>query len=472
MGLLGKRLAADSTRRFRRGNWGIESLERRDCPAAAPFPGSTFNAVPTLSVSDVTVTEGDSGTATAKFSVRLSAASSSTVRVSYGTADSTATASGRDYQSTSGTIWFAPNEIVKVVSVSVIGDTTSEPDEYFGLRLSGAVGAMIFDGMGTCTIGNNDPPTVTPPQTTAPKPSPSPSPSPGRGFQITLTFASGVPTSVQTAARAAATRWEQVITGDLPDVPDGTTVVDDIVINVQMGLLGNSSTDGQYGTLANAGPTRLRPGLPGLPWKAECGIDPADGGSSAMVTILTHEFGHALGFPNGRQFQSYISGSTFTGPNAVREYKAFKASATSVPMDNVQGHWDEATFGRELMTPMLNNGTQYLSRITVGAMQDAGYKVDYTKADKGYVPSAFAALTQSASAVGVPFTGVRLLHAFSAASVAHSPAFAAFASLPAFTDWHDGQDARGWQVVQKTRGVATRVAPPATRGAIGPARLA
>ena len=50
---------------------------------------------PTLSINDVTVTEGDSRTTTATFTVTLSAASGQTVTVDYATADGTATAPGR-----------------------------------------------------------------------------------------------------------------------------------------------------------------------------------------------------------------------------------------------------------------------------------------------------------------------------------------------------------------------------------------
>lgn len=434
----------------------MESLERRDCPAAAPFPGGLTNGMVTLSVTDVVVTEGNSGTASANFFVRLSATSSSTVRVSYATADGSAKTTNQDYQSTSGTIIFAPNEVTKIISVQVNGDVSSETNEYFVLRLSGVSGARIFDGVGECTIRNDDSATIVPPQTTAPKPSPSPTPTPnpkpGDGFQITLTFATGVPASVQTAARTAANRWEQVITGDLPDVPDGSNVVDDIVIDVQLGLLGGGpTTDGPSGVLANAGPRQWRAASPGLPWKAACGIDPADSGSTALVTILTHEFGHALGFPNCDLFKSFVVGSSFTGPNALREYRVFNPSATSVPLDSAsKAHWDEAVFGSELMTPYLNSGTTYLSRITVGAMEDSGYKVDYTKADKNYQPLLAGLTSFSVGAINSSTT-VRLGSALHAFTTSPSPAIAAFASLPDSLDYVDGHEPRTVLVASKQR---------------------
>ena len=57
--------------------------------------------VPSLSVSDVAVTEGNSGTANAVFTVTLSAPSYQTITVSYQTVDGTASA-GADYVYTAG----------------------------------------------------------------------------------------------------------------------------------------------------------------------------------------------------------------------------------------------------------------------------------------------------------------------------------------------------------------------------------
>ena len=66
-------------------------------------------APPAVSVGDATVTEGNTGTRTATFTVTLSAVSSQPVTIAYATANSTATA-GSDYQAASGTLTFAPGE--------------------------------------------------------------------------------------------------------------------------------------------------------------------------------------------------------------------------------------------------------------------------------------------------------------------------------------------------------------------------
>ncbi len=116
---------------------------------------TTAPATPSLSIGDVTITEGDSGTANANFTVTLSAPSTSIVTVSYGTADGTATA-GSDYGATSGTLTFAPGETSKTISVPVIGDTAVEPNETFFVNLGAPTNATLADGQGQGTITNDD----------------------------------------------------------------------------------------------------------------------------------------------------------------------------------------------------------------------------------------------------------------------------------------------------------------------------
>jgi len=111
---------------------------------------------PSISIGDVTVTEGNTGTVNASFSVSLSAASSQTISVQYGTADGTATAGG-DYQTKSGTVTFAPGETTKTVSVLVNGDRIGESSESFVVLLSNAVNAFVADTTGVCVIVDNEP---------------------------------------------------------------------------------------------------------------------------------------------------------------------------------------------------------------------------------------------------------------------------------------------------------------------------
>ncbi|HBE20004.1 MAG TPA: hypothetical protein DEG17_06040 [Cyanobacteria bacterium UBA11149] len=111
--------------------------------------------IPSLAVNDVTISEGNSGSKNAVFTVSLSAASGKTVTVNFATANGTATA-GVDYTARSGTLTFNPGETSKTVSVPIIGDTVVEGNETFSVNLSGASNATIADTQGVATISNDD----------------------------------------------------------------------------------------------------------------------------------------------------------------------------------------------------------------------------------------------------------------------------------------------------------------------------
>ncbi|MGH9766058.1 MAG: SBBP repeat-containing protein [Blastocatellia bacterium] len=111
---------------------------------------------PTLSISDVTVTEGNAGTTNAVFTVSLSAASNLGVTVNFATADGTATVADNDYNSTSGTLTFSPLVTTMTISVVIVGDTRVEGGENFFVNLSNPSAATIADGQGVCTIIDDD----------------------------------------------------------------------------------------------------------------------------------------------------------------------------------------------------------------------------------------------------------------------------------------------------------------------------
>ena len=79
-------------------------------------------------VGDTFVAEGNSGTATIEFTIRMSSTSSVDVMVDYETADGTAT-SGEDYVATSGTATIPAGETETTVEVTVNGDEESEEDK-------------------------------------------------------------------------------------------------------------------------------------------------------------------------------------------------------------------------------------------------------------------------------------------------------------------------------------------------------
>ncbi|EDX75702.1 Glycosyl hydrolase family 9 [Coleofasciculus chthonoplastes PCC 7420] len=155
-------LAADGTVSFGFNGSG-DSIEPTGYSLNGESIGGSSSPIPTLSVNDVTVTEGDTGTVAADFVVNLSEASDQPVTVEYSTANGTATA-GSDYTAKSGTLTFAAGETSKIVSVPVIGDTTVESNETFRLNLSNPSNGTIADAQGVGTISNDD--SSTPPANT------------------------------------------------------------------------------------------------------------------------------------------------------------------------------------------------------------------------------------------------------------------------------------------------------------------
>ncbi len=120
------------------------------------------DTLPTLSISDAAVVEGDGGQTHVMFTVTLSAASDEAVSVGYVTSNGTATA-GVDYTAASGVVTFAPGVTSQMVHVMVAGDVAVEGDETFTVSLSNPSGATIADGSAVGTITNDDvAPTPTP----------------------------------------------------------------------------------------------------------------------------------------------------------------------------------------------------------------------------------------------------------------------------------------------------------------------
>lgn len=117
----------------------------------------TAGSTPTISITNVSKTEGNSGNKLFDFSVTLSSASANTVQVKYKTADVSATG-GVDYVAVpvKTTLTFNPGETAKTVNITVNGDTDIESNETFKVKLSDPVNAIIADNTGKGTIRNDD----------------------------------------------------------------------------------------------------------------------------------------------------------------------------------------------------------------------------------------------------------------------------------------------------------------------------
>ena len=110
---------------------------------------------PVINIDDIAITEGNSGSKQAIFTVTLSQVVGSTVAMNYSTSNVTAT-SGSDYISKSGSLSFPSGTTSLPIEIDIIGDTTSEADETFHVNLSTPTNATIADPTGTGTILNDD----------------------------------------------------------------------------------------------------------------------------------------------------------------------------------------------------------------------------------------------------------------------------------------------------------------------------
>lgn len=112
-------------------------------------------AAPSVSIANTKVTEPNSGTIGATFTVSLSEPSPDPVTVRYTTAAGTAKP-GSDFTTTSGTLTFGPRLTSATVTVPVIGDRVHEANETFKVSLSLPTNAGIGAGTATGTIVDND----------------------------------------------------------------------------------------------------------------------------------------------------------------------------------------------------------------------------------------------------------------------------------------------------------------------------
>lgn len=135
-----------------------ESATIGDSRAAGTiFNDDAATPLPTLSINNVFVQEGDFGVVAATFRVSLSFAGSSSVSVDFATADGTAISGADDYEAASGTVTFiAGDNEPRSFTVFVNGDQRNEPNESFFVQLSNPRGATIGVGQAECTILDDD----------------------------------------------------------------------------------------------------------------------------------------------------------------------------------------------------------------------------------------------------------------------------------------------------------------------------
>ncbi len=220
------------------------------------------------------------------------------------------------------------------------------------------------------------------------EPAPEPAAAGEKGdYDITIAFNGSWTAELQGAFNDAVARLESVIWGDVADVyvpiNGVNTLVDDLYIEANLYTI-----DGTGGILGQAGPRYVRTD-DYIPVSGEMTFDVADAqwldDNGLWDDVVLHEMAHVLGFGTLWSYQGLLSGAgtanpTYTGQAAMEAFGEMTgggAAPIAVEQDGGGGtalsHWDEQTFGNELMTGYINYGDNAFSAMTAASFADLGY---------------------------------------------------------------------------------------------------
>ncbi|WP_284448496.1 putative Ig domain-containing protein [Pseudoxanthomonas mexicana] len=354
--------------------------------------------LPSLSIDDVSVVEGNAGTVNAIFTVALGAASGQTVSVNYATADGTATQPA-DYTSASGTLTFTPGQTTRTITVPVIGETVPEANETFFVNLSGEANATISDNQGVGTITNDDVPVTVSPGTL-------PNGAVATAYSQIVTAGGGTgPYGFAITSGALPAGLTLSVGGALTGTPTAGGSFNFTVTATDSSAFPGPFSGSQAYTLTITAPTLALPATPlvggtlGVAYSAA--ITPASGGSAPYAYAVTAgalpggltlnaSTGAVSGTPSALGTFNFsitaTDSSTGTGPyTATQAYAitvidepptggnssltvAYNAAATNVPLTLSGGAPTSLAIG----TPPAN-GTAIVSGTTITYQPTAGY---------------------------------------------------------------------------------------------------
>lgn len=236
-------------------------------------------------------------------------------------------------------------------------------------------------------------------------------------FLIDVRFLGAATPAQRDAFASAASRWMQIITGDIPDVPVNLTAgncasgtpalnetIDDVVIFAQV-----TSIDGPGGILGSAGPCiRRTQGF--FAAVGSMRFDAADliglQNTNRLEPVILHEMAHVLGFGTVWTDRGVLTGAggsdpVFTGAEAQSIWPTLNLgyAGTPIPVENLFGagtrdsHWRESVLVSELMTGFIEapGVPTPLSRLSIASFKDIGYSISYATADS-YAGNLMAAI--------------------------------------------------------------------------------
>ncbi|MCU0259744.1 MAG: matrixin family metalloprotease, partial [Ilumatobacteraceae bacterium] len=216
--------------------------------------------LPSASVLDASVLEGNKGQVWVNVTIQLSTAPTTSVSLTVRTVDGTAT-NGVDYRGIVTTVTFAAGQTTAIVAVRVLGDRVREGNETFLVQLLDPVGLAIARNQATVTILDDDGTARVAAAATAPQ------------SGATLTDA-----DIPAVLALAAAWWAQqgaVVPADLQ------VVVTDLPATAVAHTIGTT--------------VYVDADAAGFGWHLDPTTPVADGAVD-LLSVLTHELGHALGF--------------------------------------------------------------------------------------------------------------------------------------------------------------------------------
>jgi hypothetical protein len=116
---------------------------------------SDDDPLPSISIGNVSLTEGNAGPVTASFTLSLSPVSGRAVAVGYASTNGSASA-GSDYTAVSGILTLAAGQTQGTIDVTVLGDRIFEGNETFNLGLASPNNVTLGTATGVGTINNDD----------------------------------------------------------------------------------------------------------------------------------------------------------------------------------------------------------------------------------------------------------------------------------------------------------------------------
>ncbi|MBE9011872.1 VCBS repeat-containing protein, partial [Pseudanabaenaceae cyanobacterium LEGE 13415] len=154
---------ADNTVRERNESFSVRLSNPIDATITTDIATATItdnDSIPTVSITNVSQAEGNSGNTAFQFEVTLSNASDQEIVLNYSTKDGTATLADNDYEGvTAGTIRFAPGTTSQTFTVNGRGDTKRERDETFSVELTTTTPELVTiptTAIGVGTIQTDD----------------------------------------------------------------------------------------------------------------------------------------------------------------------------------------------------------------------------------------------------------------------------------------------------------------------------